>query len=286
MEIFELHFNPKLNEDVIFDSFCYEPENIYEKKLGSLYMAGELKNAFSQNPKFLSNLAQVIKKQYFELHSLSPERSLRASLKKTNNFLFEKVQKDNTSWLGNLNFAILAIRKNSLNLTKVGDIKILLLRGTGTIDIGERAELKEFEPYPLKIFKNIISGKLVEDDLIMVLTKETYDFFVKENLIDEISRMPPERIKKFLKTRNKLFSGISGLCLLISLRPKVLKKETFAFEKKLPVFSLRQFFAKMFNRAKSRVTFKVDTYKKLNKKIILIIALIIVLLLGFFIFKQ
>jgi len=286
MEIFELHFNPKLKEDLIFDSFCYEPENVYEKRLGSLYMAGELKDALPQNSKFLSKLAQIIKTNYFEHTSLSPERSLKASLKKTNEFLFKLVQKDNTSWLGNLNFAILAIRRLNLNLTKAGNIKILLLRGSETIDIGERAELKDFEPYPLKIFKNIVSGKLIEDDLIAVLTKETFEFFSEENLIDEIAKIPTDRVKKFLKSKNKIFSEISGLCLLISLRTKVVKKESFAFKKQLPVFSFKKSFVKIFNQIKNLFIPKFEITEESKQKIILIIALILILLLGFFVFKN
>ncbi|XOB42429.1 MAG: hypothetical protein ACKKMP_03660 [Candidatus Nealsonbacteria bacterium] len=31
---------PKLKEDLVLDSFCYEPESSYEKKLGNLYIVG------------------------------------------------------------------------------------------------------------------------------------------------------------------------------------------------------------------------------------------------------
>ena len=64
MKIFELYFNPKTKEDKIFESFCFNPENIYEKKLGNLYMVGELSNALPQNINFLNNIASVIKKEY------------------------------------------------------------------------------------------------------------------------------------------------------------------------------------------------------------------------------
>ena len=36
MQIFELHFNPRQKEEETFDSFVFQPENVYEKKLGSL----------------------------------------------------------------------------------------------------------------------------------------------------------------------------------------------------------------------------------------------------------
>ncbi|GAI13815.1 unnamed protein product, partial [marine sediment metagenome] len=61
MQVFELHFNPKLKEDQIFDSFVYEPENIYEKNLGSLYVIGELRNAlrFFVDSVFITERRQI-----------------------------------------------------------------------------------------------------------------------------------------------------------------------------------------------------------------------------------
>ena len=88
MQIFEFHFNPKAKEEVILDSFIYEPENVYEKKLGTLYVAGELTNALPQNHRFLNNLAPAIKEGYYQLSAqASPEAALKNSLKKANNFL-------------------------------------------------------------------------------------------------------------------------------------------------------------------------------------------------------
>ncbi len=93
MQIFELHFNPKLQEDHFFDSFIYEPENIYEKKLGSLYAVGELKNALPHNSGLLDTLAKNIKKNYYSLTPKTTEKSISESLKKANEFLGEEVKK-------------------------------------------------------------------------------------------------------------------------------------------------------------------------------------------------
>ena len=176
MRIFELHFNPEAKEDLIFDSFCYEPENVYEKRLGSLYMVGELRNTLPQNSRLLDNIAQVIKGKYYAFPLQTPEQSFKESLKKINEFLAGEVSKENVSWLGNLNFAVLSLKNFDLNFTKVGGLKILLLRAGQIIDIGRNLELQDIEPYPLKIFVNIVSGKLDVNDKILVLTKEVFEF--------------------------------------------------------------------------------------------------------------
>jgi len=240
MQLFEFHFNPKIKEDYFFDSFVYEPENAYERKLGSLYLAGDLRNALPQNSKLLDNLAQVIKKNYYsfggqplQMGSAPIEKALSESLKKTNDFLAEEVKKENVSWLGNLNFAVLSIKDLNLTFTKTGNLKILLIRGGQIIDVGKNLNLQEIEPYPLKIFFNVVSGKLIQNDIILVLTKEVFDFFVQQNILDKISQaegLNKTKLKEILPSHlftKKKGPKISGICFLAILKEKTIKEKEF-----------------------------------------------------------
>lgn len=241
MKVFEFHFNPKLKPDLIFDSFCYEPENIYEKRLGSLYLVGLLKNALPQNFRFLENLAKIIKERYYRLTLKNPEKALKESLKEANEFLEQIAKKGDVSWLGNLSFTALSLTPHQkpwweieLNFTKVGEIKIFLLRAGKIIDIDKKLKFQDIEPYPLKIFGNIVSGKLVENDIILVLTKEVLDFFESQNLLSEISKITPFDEKKLNEIFNKKggeLSNVSGICLLI-----LLTKEISAGKRLQPAF--------------------------------------------------
>ena len=224
MQIFELHFNPKLKEDQTFDTFVYEPESAYEKKLGSLYIAGELQSSLRSDSKFLDNLAQAVKKSYYTLSINYPEKALSHSSKKANEFLAEEVRKEHVNWLGNLNFAIFSLSDFNLNFTKTGDLKILLIRQGQIIDIGKNLDFQEIDPYPLKIFFNTVSGKLIENDKILVLTKQLFDFFKEKNILSQIARIQNELDSKKLKEilPASLFSKgegtkVSGLCLIAVL---------------------------------------------------------------------
>jgi len=228
MQIFELHFNPKLKEDQTFDTFVYEPESAYEKKLGSLYIAGELQNSLRSDSKFLDNLAQAVKKSYYTLSINYPEKALSHSSKKANEFLAEEVRKEHVNWLGNLNFAIFSLSDFNLNFTKTGDLKILLIRQGQIIDIGKNLDLQEIDPYPLKIFFNTVSGKLIENDKILVLTKQLFDFFKEKNILSQIARIQNELNSKKLKEilPASLFSKgegtkVSGLCLIAVLTSRL-----------------------------------------------------------------
>jgi len=313
MQIFELHFNPKLKKDKIFDSFVYEPENTYEKSLGSLYMVGELENTLPQNSKFLDNLSNIIKKNYYTFSVKSSEKALSQSLKKANEYLAEEVKKENVSWLGNLNFTILSLNNFNLIFTKTGELKILLLRGGEIIDIGKNLDLREIEPYPLKIFLNVVSGKLLPDDRILVLTKEVFEFLFQQNLLAKIAEAENINSKKikeilpislFTKDEGSKISGICFLLVLSAESKKAEKSQPILFQDKkkfrFPKIKLPFKLPKIFKEPKlpkiklprikipspGPIIEKFRPGAKIKKKLILIAVSILILVSGFLIFKK
>lgn len=233
MQVFEFLFNPKSKEGLIFDSFCYDPENIYEKRMGSLYMIGILKNALPQNAYFIGNLAKTIREKYYKTISATPERSLKETLKKANEYLERTARNGDVSWLGNFSFAALSLKNRELNFTKIGDIKIFLIRKGQIIDIDQRLKFEEIEPYPLKVFGNIVSGSLNEDDIILSATREASDFFIQENLMQEFAKISLhsplseglKKIRKVFEAKQEKLSEISGSCLFVSLNKEIAPKE-------------------------------------------------------------
>lgn len=223
MQTFEFHFNPKVKPNLIFDSFCFEPANVYEKRVGSLYMAGFLKNALPQNIRFLDNLARKTRDFYYKFTLKSPEKALRETLKLINEYLESLTKKGDVSWLGNISFATLSLKNFELNFTKVGDVKIILLRKGQIIDIDKRLKFQDLEPYPLKVFPNIVSGKLAENDIILILTKDVFNSFQNNNLISKMAQTSVEgsfdgrKIKEILQKKTQELSKIFGTCLLVYL---------------------------------------------------------------------
>jgi len=324
MQIFELHFNPK-KEEKFFDSFVYEPESTYEKKLGNLYIAGELKNSLPSNSKLLGNLAQNIKKNYYTLSAKSAEKALTNASKKANHFLSEQIKKENVDWLGNLNLAIVSINKYDITFTKTGDIKILLLRGGHIVDAGANLDLEEIEPYPLKIFFNVVSGKLMEDDKVLIITKEVYDFLQESNVINKLARVEnlnSKNIKQILPP--SLFNKeeglkISGICLINVLTKDSKKNAPILFQGKKALLKMPKFHLPKVNLPKikfskiklpkvklpkvklpkiknplKRIPIKktspiIERFKKekhLNKKLILVIALVAIIFLAIYLFRD
>lgn len=265
MQVFEFQFNPLKKEkiktsDVIFDSFCYEPENVYEKRVGSLYIIGFLKYLLPQNIRFLDNLAKLIKERYYKSIGAIPEKSLKESLRKANEYLEKIAKRGDVSWLGNLSFGVFSLKDFELNFTKVGDIKIFLIRKGQIIDIDQKIKFDEIEPYPLKIFGNIVSGKLAEDDIILVSTNDVATVLSEENLLDNVAKITlnvsseeiPKMIKTVFNSKKEKLLKLSGTCLLILLTKEILvkEKETISQPKEL------------FHFPKLKIpTFKIPTFK-------------------------
>jgi hypothetical protein len=251
MKVFEFHFNPKSREELVFDSFCYEPENIYEKRLGSLYMVGLLKNALPTNRRLLENLAEVIKREYYRSTRITPQKAMKESLKEANEFLEQIAKRGDVSWLGNLSFTVVSLKNFDWNFTKVGEIKFFLLRGGKIIDIDRKIRLEEFEPYPLRIFGNVVSGKLAEEDLILILTKEVFDFFEKEDLLNEFAQLSPvdeENLKKVFEKRREEILKISGICFAIGVTKEIIAKREIIWPKISPKeFNIKDFLSPILN---------------------------------------
>ena len=249
MKVFELHFNPKAKKDVIFDTFYYVPENIYEKRLGHLFLAGKLINALPQNSRFLKNLARTIKDKFYSTKNKRPESCLKKSLTEANLFLEKIAKKGDVGWISNLNFAILNLipiilsvggqkkeTKYKLNFTKTGNVEIFLTREGKVSNIGTNLEAVEVEPYPLKIFFNLASGKLEQGDRILIMTKEIFETFSSQNIMDQIADLPFLDEEKLNQIFSDIQNDISGVCLLISLEApakKTLGQEKIIFKQKI-----------------------------------------------------
>jgi len=259
MKIFEFHFNPNSQSDLIFDSFCYEPAGAKEQKLGSLYIVGELKNAIPQNSRLIHNLALLLKKEYY--FSSSPEQGIKKALKKANDFLSDRTKTGNVSWLGNLSLAVVSLHNFDLNFSKDGKIKMLLLRSDKITDIGRNFEIEEFEPYPLKIFTNIVNGKFLENDKILLLTDQVFEIFLKSGFLEKLSLIQDQKaLKELFKTREKEFSEISGICFLLLLSKEDLPKSALTFKKINAPISLKEVLTPLFK------FFSGKSFKKLIPK--------------------
>ncbi|MFH1423632.1 MAG: hypothetical protein ABIG29_01570 [Candidatus Nealsonbacteria bacterium] len=317
MKAFELHFNPKKRDDLLLASFIYIPANIYENRLGNLCVVGELTQAMPQNTHFLTSLSSVIKKEYYSSGlKKSCEASLQEALKKGNEFLDQESRNGNVGWLGNLNFGVISFKDSVLNFAKVGDVKIFLVRANELMDISQDLENVLCHPDPLKVFGSMAGGKLSNEDKIIVLNKRILrDLGKKQKFLGELAKASNEKeLKRVLKIHQEPLAGISGICLILMADGKDWSGQTVTLQNDLPSFSLfyslfkpfMRFFVKVRKRPQIKINFprlkvlkislprltkpSLPKLPKINlmaaqKKIFLVLGLILVLLAFYYIFR-
>ncbi len=314
MQIFEFHFNPK-KKDQALNSFCHEPEKNSSKK-GYLYMAGELLNALPGSEQFINNLAKNIKEEYYSEFYSSIEQSIKKALTRANDFLSSQISRNNVRWLGNLNFAIVSLdSKKNINISKIGKIKILLIKNGEIIDVTKKIDAKNDDLqkgfYSPKSFGQFTSGKMNNKDKLIILTSEVFDIFTKNSILKKISSQPflnQKIIEDILSHEKEKLLKTSGVFLLLDTEREREIKESSLNEEELE-FSLKDIFkpfvkkrfsffsqqkgkskkTKTKSPPKKRLKFgrlNLDLNQKTKKAFSLSLALIAFLLIGFLIFQD
>ncbi len=288
MKIFELYFNPK-NKDKLCESFYYDPESVYHRRVGRIYMIGELSDAKPTESSFLANIFHIIKEKYYENPSLSPDKALKETLKEVNEAIEENGCKERVS------MAIISSKNFLVHVGKIGGAKIFLLTEGKMVDIG-----KELEIGGSRLFRNIVSGKMKKNDKIIALTPDIYHPFSREKILEDMtsSIVDEKYMEKISSLQKQKFPDTSGVSLVIDYSmnikegSRVISSETenFSFKKTFAAF-LTSFHSKAvsFFQKREKVLKKISLpsmpqIKKLpnakNKLITLPFILIIVIVIG------
>lgn len=177
-----------------------EPENVSNQNLGKLIGVFEITDISEDSSYVVNYLISVIKKEYFSKAKRGPIESLEAALHKANLALANLAEHKNIGWLGKLNALIAVTEKNNLHLSQAGTASAFLLRSQVLTDVSEGLAPSEAEPYPLKTFVSVSSGRLEENDKLIITTANIFDIFSLEEIKKSALRFSDEEFIQFLRT--------------------------------------------------------------------------------------
>ncbi len=184
------------NSKESLDTFIFEPENIEEQNLGSLYIIGEITET-SPNSEYLINLlVATIKKEYYANTTKSPITGLESALNKTNETLADFAEKGNISWIGNINIIIAVLKDGTLYFSQTGRAKAFLARDKSVIDIGQDL-VSDMKPHPLKTFSNIANGQIDAGDKLIFATSRLMENMEEKEIGGIFSENPDNAIEQF-----------------------------------------------------------------------------------------
>ncbi|MDP3764776.1 MAG: hypothetical protein Q8Q95_04115 [bacterium] len=192
------------------ETFVFAPSNKDEAELGSLFIVAEASSnkTRKENAELTSEVATVIKNEYYQNTLVTPMSALKFSLKRVNTLLNSKKNWLTPSSALKLKVLIASLKENKLHMARMGDATAFLLRDNILQLIATTPNLKNINPLS---FENIISGELLTNDHILLATNQIYKIDEKE-----ISKKLQE--KNLASYLSKTNTGIKSLAL-ISLHP-------------------------------------------------------------------
>jgi len=176
------------------------PENIYQQPLGSLVGFFEIKD-YSEDSAYIVNfLTSVLKKEYYANPKRSVAESFDSALHKINVALSELAKHKNVNWLGNLDGAVCVMEKNSIHFSVTGNAHLFIYRNQFLTDISEELAPNGAQPHPLKTFVDVSSGRIEENDKVLLFSDDLFHVLPLAQLKKNLQRFSQEDFVQFLKT--------------------------------------------------------------------------------------
>ncbi|MDQ1284181.1 MAG: hypothetical protein QG620_529 [Patescibacteria group bacterium] len=187
-------------ERPLLEIFTQEPENISQQNLGKIIGILEIDDQSEDSSYIVNYLISVVKKEYFSRVKRGPIESFEAALHKANLALSNLAEHGSISWIGKINAAIVVIEKNNLHISCAGSAKVLLLRLKTITDVSEKAEPEISEPNPIKTFEEVLSGRLENEDKLILATENIFNIFSLEEIKKSALKFSNSEFIRFLKT--------------------------------------------------------------------------------------
>lgn len=188
--------DPKKRPNI--EIFVSEPENIYQESLGRIAGVFEIVDNSEDSSYVVNYLISVIKKEYFSRPKRGAVESFEAALHKANLALSKLASHGSVNWIGHLNAVCMVIEKNNLHISQTGTACVLLLRSNTLTNISEGGEI--LESNPLKTFQDVLSGRMENNDKIILTTDSIFEIFSLEEIKKSALKFSKSDFIQFLNT--------------------------------------------------------------------------------------
>ncbi|MFA6254699.1 MAG: hypothetical protein WC675_01545 [Patescibacteria group bacterium] len=197
-------------------SFATRPVKLLGEKIGKIFGLIEIESKNPKIPELIDLIIEEIKNSYYrqkEQVSIEklPDISSRfeTALKKTNLAITAFLESEQISLdLKKVNIIIALSCQQELHFTLVGNIGVILfynlsLDNYRIINVLESTHSFSTEPDPLKLFSQIISGRIRPHDILFITTANVFDYFSLERIKNIITKQPSiegvNELKKLLE---------------------------------------------------------------------------------------
>lgn len=153
-----------------------------DSQKGNLVFFIEIQTSDKDNDRIIALLERELEKQYFYAPTESVEFSFENALAKANMAVKDILLSKPKNWLTKIHVLALALSDEEVHLSSVGAVTAFLTHQERIVDILTGANDAAPLPNPVKLFSNIVSGRLIPGDAITITNEAVLDYLSVERI--------------------------------------------------------------------------------------------------------
>lgn len=167
--------------------------------LGQLFIIVEIKSREKKIPMVLNQIVEELSEYYYH----SPTKNTEAALETTAQYFNENVVDiagKNLKWVREkMSILVAAVQENKLILSNYNKIKVWMLRDNKIHDVTSGQGESQKSMAGKKILSQLISGQLIDGDVLLLTNSTIFDYFSDEKIKKTISTLAPTQACAFFK---------------------------------------------------------------------------------------
>lgn len=176
--------------------YIADPTPLEEKNFGTVFSIVDIESKDPKNEQIIATLNEELVQNYYRSCDLEVEMAFENTLHLVNRKMQEIVSEVGEDWLKKFNIAIGVIKNQELHFTSIGNIFILLTQNNQIIKLNDsRSTITN----PLKIFSNILSGKLTANDSVIFCTETILDYLSQEKIKKILIENDPTEAVRYIE---------------------------------------------------------------------------------------
>lgn len=172
-------------------TFASHPTPLEEKSLGTVFGLFEIESTDSLQQEIMEGLAREVVDAFYHAEQFSPDRALEQAVQHLNQKIQTILPEVGDDWVKQFAGVIAVVHGVDVHFSAVGRIAAFIIQQNNIVDLHQPSAQA---PQPLKVFSNLMSGKLNPQSSLFFSTETILDFMSKEKLKRIVAEKTPQRV--------------------------------------------------------------------------------------------
>ncbi|MEK7540165.1 MAG: hypothetical protein AAB558_02870 [Patescibacteria group bacterium] len=172
-------------------TFASHPTPLEEKNLGTIFGLFENESTDSLQQEIMEGLAREVVDAFYHAEQFTPDRALEQAVQHLNQKIQTILPEVGDDWVKQFAGVIAVVHGVDVHFSAVGRIAAFIIAQNNIVDLHQPSAQA---PQPLKVFSNLMSGKLNQQSSLFFSTETILDFLSKEKLKRIVALKTPQRV--------------------------------------------------------------------------------------------